>query len=805
MLTAHERFQRQKANPALIRLHRALSRLKSTVTLMNTGAHPDDEQSGLLACLRFGLGLRVIVACSTRGEGGQNALGPERSGALGVLRTREMEEAARGLDADIVWLGHGPDDPIHDFGFSKDGDQTFAHWGEERIIERLVRAYRSERPDIVLPTFLDVPGQHGHHRAMTRAAEKAIALAASPTAFPEHFSEGLTPWRVSKYYLPAWSGGGDTYDDEVPPPVATIIVEAEASEPATGVEYDRIGEWSRAYHASQGMGVWRDTPKTAWPLHRLHASGGGTAETSILDHIPSTLADLADDPDLPPTAREALNLAHTRLEQAIASFPRRGDIENALLAALGQIGRVQSDAPDDFIARHGHRLTRKLAEIHAALLEAQGLLVRACCNPASLAPGDKSELVVQIEGARPGQIPDIAPVMPEGIHCGEGVTTGPITRFELSVDSDASLSTQYPPAWASLGGNDDGFINICVEIAGGTVDCPIDFEEPLRIIPKHSVEFVPDALILSTHTKQRPWAFKLKRPLASGALQFDAPEGWQVNRNGEGWALSALAPPTAGQIKLIPIIDGRTASRITPIAYPHIGRTQHVAPETLHVLSLDLKLPENARIGYVGGGADRVATWLQRLELDVTEMDSIALAGDLSAFTTIIIGIFAFGLRTDLAAARDRLHRFVEDGGHLVTLYHRPSDGWNPLATPPRFLEIGSPSLRWRVTNPNAVVEILDANHPLLIGPNRIGPQDWGGWDKERGLYFASKWDDAYQPLLAMHDADEAPLRGALVSAAIGKGRHTHTSLVLHHQMDRLVPGAFRLMANLVQPARNNC
>ena len=82
-----------------------------------------------------------------------------------------------------------------------------------------------------------------------------------------------------------------------------------------------------------------------------------------------------------------------------------------------------------------------------------------------------------------------------------------------------------------------------------------------------------------------------------------------------------------------------------------------------------------------------------------------------------------------------------------------------------------------------------------------MGEEDWANWDKERGLYFASEWDEAYKPLLAMSDAGEDPLTGSLLSAEIGKGRHTHTSLVLHHQLDKLVPGAFRLLANLVQPA----
>jgi hypothetical protein len=167
---------------------------------------------------------------------------------------------------------------------------------------------------------------------------------------------------------------------------------------------------------------------------------------------------------------------------------------------------------------------------------------------------------------------------------------------------------------------------------------------------------------------------------------------------------------------------------------------------------------------------------------------------------SIVVGIFAFGVREDLAAAAPRLHRFVENGGHLVTLYHRPSDGWNPDETPPLCIEIGTPSLRWRLTDPAAIVDVLRPDHPLMIGPNRIEASDWQGWDKERGLYFAACWHKAYQPLLSMNDRGESPLQGSLISAEIGKGRHTHVSLVLHHQLDKLVPGAFKMMANLVQP-----
>ncbi|WP_345900275.1 PIG-L family deacetylase [Martelella sp. UBA3392] len=791
MLTPRQRIEQEMSSSAHVRLYRALTRLTSPVTMMNTGAHPDDEQSGMLAWFSLGLGMRVIIACSTRGEGGQNVLGPERLGALGALRTRELEEAARALDADIHWLGHGPDDPVHDFGFSKDGDATFARWGEDRIVERLVRAYRTERPDIVIPTFLDVPGQHGHHRAMTRAAETALRLAADETAFPEHFAQGLTPWRVAKYYLPAWSGGGGTYDDDLPPPPATLTIDVRERDPVTGADYDRIGEWSRYYHASQGMGWWPERPDHVWQLHLLRGDNAGMPEATILDGLPSTLKDLAPEGAL----GAALAAVDEVIAAALAAFPNADAVQQCLTEAAARIETAEAAGDDAFHALHGHRLARKRAEIDAALFESARIFERAYGEADYLTPGGTATLtVVLAEGADA----TVTPSLPEGVRVVDAAVTEGIHRFTLAADADAPLSNQYPPLWSSLGGNGPVSVTLSAGIAGREVTRSVDLETALPLAPAHSVRLKPSAFILPLQKLPSEISFTADTEMP---LHFKSVNGFEVTGEGESFKIKIPSSPSSGLTVMTPEIAGKPAANITSFSYPHIGRNRFVRPEVLNVLTLDLTLPEGAKIGYVGGGADNVGTWLQRMGLDVTELDANALSGDLSAFTTIVIGIFAFGTRPDLAAATRKLHRFVEDGGHLVTLYHRPSDGWNPETTPPRYLKIGSPSLRWRVTNPQAEVDVLSPGHTLLAGPNVIGPEDWAGWHKERGLYFASGWDDAYEPLLAMHDADEKPLTGALVSAVIGKGRHTHTSLVLHHQMDRLTPGAFRLMANLVQPA----
>ncbi|MBM6594384.1 PIG-L family deacetylase [Microvirga pudoricolor] len=793
----HRRLARAVHEPALVRLHRHLSRLASVVTVMNTGAHPDDEANGLLAALRFAYGMRIVVACSTRGEGGQNALGPERGGALGVLRTAEMEESARRIDADIAWLGHGPADPVHDFGFSKNGPDTLRRWGEERLLERLVRAYRRYRPDIVIPTFLDVPGQHGHHRAMTQAAEAALAMAADPATFPAHAAEGLEPWQVSKFYLPAWSGAGYAYDDEVPPPPATLAVET-ARDAVTGLTFRQLGEWSRAAHASQGMGVWRDSATDRWELHLKHRAGGAPVrETDIRDGLPASIADLAGEGGLTGSGTAELRGAEDRIREAVGSFPDRGRIAASLAHAGRLIGSALAGADPVSLGCIGHRLRRKQREIDAALLELSMGSVRAdVTGPAH--PG--ATLTLDVHADAPGWSDlRIAPRLPHGFQAVETGGNGGFRRFAITIPADAALTGNYAETFDPMGGNGPIGLGITGTVDGHRIAVDRDLDEAVSVVPRHSLSIDPALVVLRQGGGQGPFAVETEGTPATG---WDTPPGWEVRQECARWIVE---PPQAGPVglaSLVPLVDGTPASAVRPLSYPHIRPAAFVAPVDLKVLTLDVALPGGVRIGYAGGGSDGVGDHLRRLGLDVTDLDAADLsAGDLSEFTTLVVGIFAFGLRPDLRAATDRLRRFVEAGGHLVTLYHRPTDAWDPDHTPPRRLVIGSPSLRWRVTDPSAPVTILAPDHPLLTSPNRIGPQDWADWDKERGLYFVSEASPEYESLIAVNDPGEAPLKGGLVSGRIGRGRHTHVALVLHHQMDKLVPGAFRLMANLVQPA----
>lgn len=777
------RLRRAAAAPRLIALHRALGRLGSPLSLMQTGAHPDDEQSGLLALLRHEMGMRVFIACSTRGEGGQNALGPERGGALGLIRSREMEEAARVLDVDLVWLGHGPEDRVRDFGFSKSREDTLARWGRERILERLVRAYRRFRPDVVLPSFLDVPGQHGHHRAMTWATEEALALAADPAAFPDQALSGLKPWRVAKFYLPSWSGAGDAYggayDDEEPPPPATLLVKAEGPDPATGLEWDRLGEVSRSLHATQGMGRWRE-PRREWALHLR----SGAAESDLREGLPSRLRDLGRSP--------ALAEAEEALAAAREAFPHSAALIEALARAKAALSQAQEAASPGEREAHGHRLARQQVELDAALALAAGFEAEIDVDPPRPAQGGESRIRIRLE---PGLAEGVAATV-EADPALARIEPLEAGLFAARVREDAPILNDFHPHWSPLGEGEPLAIRLTARIGGAAVSVLKTLERRFGVSPAVLGGLSPDKILLRPN---HPAPQRLRLEIPEGAQVEIRTAGARIERLGEVLTIANEPGPDQreGLSRTPLLLDSRKAWVRRGFAYPHVGEGEFVEASVLESLTLDLEVPQN-RVGYLGGGADRVDFWLERMGADWAPLNAEALAGDLSGFETLVVGVFGFGLRPDLLAAREKIRRWLEAGGHLLTLYHRPGDRWAEFGLP---LTIGSPSLRWRVTDPAAPVEILRPDHPFLTGPNRIRPEDWRGWDKERGLYFASSWDEAYEPLLALSDEGEAPLRGSLLTGRFGKGRHTHVALTLHHQMDRMAPGAFRLFANLLQRA----
>jgi len=752
-------------DPLIARLWRAIAGTRSVVGFMNTGAHPDDETSAMLAALWLRDGVNLSYACSTRGEGGQNDIGTESGSDLGTLRTAEMERAAQVLDMRLYWHGQTADDSITDFRFSKSGVETMGIWGRERLMQRFVEIIRTDKPDIICPTFLDIPGQHGHHRAMTEAAHAVIAMAADPA----YEGCSLSPWQVSKIYLPAWSGAGGAYDDEVPPPPATVVVEAKGADPILGMSYERIGQWSRQFHRTQGMGRWIPAGQERdWPLH-LAWSGVGEDRGAVTDNLPRTLADLG----LAQAQEEidGLSLAFTDLP-AVA---RRASRAMALLEAA-------TVGPE-----HAHRVTRKIAQLARVIRLASGIDARAWPARAVISPGEAVDITVE---AHDGATVSVVP--------GPGMQT---TGTGLAAAADAPPADPYPDSYDPLAPRLPA-LSVEMTVDGITSRSTVPFETPVLILPTPRARLSETSAFVNLSRAGREITLAVPDQ-STGTTAFDLPEGWAQEWQGREVTLRLPQDAAPGLHHLPLLVDGVQASTTRLIAHEHVPLRLNHRPALLSVRLAEVAVPD-ARIAYIGAGNDRVAPWLRAAGFEVTEMDDADLArpDPFDGFDSVLVGVFAYRFRPALKPAVAGLNAWVAAGGTLVTLYHRPWDDWDPDATPPARIEIGQPSLRWRITDARAAVTVLAEGHDVLAAPNVIDATDWDGWQKERGLYFAKSWDAAYTPVLRMADPDEQPLDGGLLVGEIGRGRHAHVALNLHHQLTQLVPGAYRLMANLLTPRR---
>ncbi|MBX2839152.1 MAG: PIG-L family deacetylase [Gammaproteobacteria bacterium] len=788
------RIDHHRNHARAVDLHFALRRLHSTVSFMNSGAHPDDETSAMLAALGFRDGLDISYACANRGEGGQNNIGTESGSSLGTLRTAEMERAAFTLDLRLYWLSTHAADTITDFGFSKSGIETLDRWQHERTLRRFVTIIRRERPDILCPTFLDVPGQHGHHRAMTQMAHEVMGVAADPAYQCEHNGVTLEPWTVAKLYLPAWSGGGSAYDDELPPPPATVTVPADGIDEITGWSWEIIGQQSRRCHLTQGMGRWIAAgDERNWPLH-LAQSVFTATETCITDHLPVDLSQLADFARAP-SIRNELNNAQSAINNAIDAYPQLDQVLLAATSALRSIQNAQQLCPESAAEQVQHRLLRKRTQLSRVIRLTSGIQVEAVADSSQLRPGSQTSVRLEIREPSTSASAKIRHTVKL-----TGNNDWLISDNQLALSESAQPTESYPEDYFPDEARTPG-IKLELSVNGVDSASTIDMVNTPISLPHRVVNLASTSVVINQQSSLQEFTVAIEKQFPSDAqISLKAPEGWTVNTNTQNVSVGLPAQLAAGYYELDVLLDGQPADTEKIIEHAHVPDRVMTTTAKIRVLVLDVSLPKK-RVAYVGGGNDRVAELISDIGLEVTQLDDTGLAGgrDLKQFDTLVIGLFAMRTRTALAENIQHIHQWVENGGHLLTLYHRPWDDWKPDTIPPRYLEIGQPSLRFRVTNENAAVTHLQPDHTLLNHPNKISADDWQGWHKERGLYFAKQWHDDYQPLLSMSDPDEEPLIGGLLSAEVGKGRHTHTSLILHHQMAKLVPGSFRLMANLLQ------
>ena len=831
MTEAQRRIAIQQSNSCIKKLWNSLIPLQHLGSFMNSGAHPDDERSHILAYLARNQGVRVMYATATRGKGGQNAIGTESGNDLGTLRTEELEAAASQIPMSVHYYSEQFGDAIDDFGFSTDPAEVEKKWGHTRMRERLVRIIREQKPDILSAAFLDTEGQHGHHRAITRATIDAYYLAANPDAFSKQIGEdGLKPWQVKKLYLPAISGRGDVYDDTEPPPEPTVSIPTGNFDQIIGATYRQISEWSRVRHLTQGMGRWYEAEPEMSHMHRLLCELDiPLQEDDIFVGLIKDYDDLAliCDGVLSKLLKEAGKTTY----KIIGAFPDRTKILfqlNRLSKQLDDITGALKNQPEHIFSEIEHRIKLKKKQLGIAFFEASGIQANITWDSNFISPGQKLKgklalyntsdqewngLLLYLVGETVKKFERADPIKFK-------LRSGERKNIEISaIVSDQAafhhpLNKNYEPMWQM-----ERFSAVFdLPTLGKHATINLLPSDPVLIVPNVNLSWEASGLFYNRLTDGDPVQAtlrvdKLTEIYADINIGLKAPEGWTVMppnysmkaenlANSSNYPFTIAGPTNSERLEITPfanIEEDQFEENVLMMDYAHIRNTCNIIPAKLAVQPIDLEIPARLNIGYVDRGADRVYYWLKRFGVNVTMLspDNIKY-NDLSIYDSIVIGIRAFD--SDLNSTSQFLRDYVENGGNLVTQYNRTDDDWNSKTTPPRPITIGSPSFRWRITDPNAKVIHLKPNHHLLTTPNKIDGADWENWHQERGLYFPMEASPEYEFLLSISDHGNPPLNGALISASIGAGWHHHCSLILHHQLEHQVPGAARLLANLITP-----
>jgi len=781
-------------------LAHAVDRLGVTARVLYVAAHPDDENTRLLAYLANARHVTAAYLSMTRGGGGQNLIGSEQAELLDVIRTEELLSARRIDGAQQRFTR------MRDFGYSKTAKETLEIWGHDQALADVVWVIRTFQPDVIITRFDETPPNHGHHTASAILAREAFTAAADPSRFPGQLKDGVKIWQATRlvHNFPTWR-------DE-PAPEGALSLDVGAYDARLGLSFGELAALSRSQHRSQGFGV---SGERGPSVERFVPLGGTPAAKDILDGIPLGW-------DRFGKAGAAVGRS---IDEARAKLSR-DEPERAMPALLA--ARAALDAlPDE------PRVRDAKAAFEPVLAAVSGLFVRATSPVPLMVPGQSAELSVEVVLRRPAGLTLKRLAYPDKTSLDVGATLvtneKKVVKHDTKVPETTGVSIPYwltsPVAKPALIGQprDPAPLNVIAtfETKSGSFDVTLpvlySWTDPARGERLREVLVAPAATVTPARTASmsvngKPAPVVLRVRAAKDGVKINvtlpAPSGWRVEpasaavelaRAGDEATVRFSVTPLTGatSVELFPALDGSTASSVREdvIDYPHIPIQDVLQAARLRVVPLTATVPEGV-IGYIEGSGDSVADDLAHIGMRVELIDDEALrSADLSRFHAIVVGIRAFNTRATLRAQQDRLMKYVEGGGTLVVQYNTQSR-LGPLEgrVGPYPLTVG----RGRVTEERAVMTALVPDHELLTRPNRIGPSDFDGWVQERGLYFAETWDPKYTPIFSAFDTDEKPLEGSLLFAHYGKGRYVFTGLAFFRQLPAGVPGAYRLFLNLI-------
>lgn len=829
----------QSMNSAEILL--GLKKLKVIGSVLYIAAHPDDENTRLLTYLSKERLFRTGYLSMTRGDGGQNLIGDEQGVELGLIRTQELL-AARRIDGAEQFFTRA-----YDFGFSKSTDEALRIWNKEKILSDVVWVIRKFQPDVIITRFPpDSRAGHGHHSASAVLAREAFDAAADPNRFPEQFAFGVKPWKAKRIFWNTFNFGGNntTSNDQ-------LKIDVGGFNPLLGKSYGEISSEGRSMHKSQGFGVPRqrgfqtefftltggdavqndlvDGIVTDWSRYE-----GGAAVNAMIDHLIAGYS--FQNPSASVKELVELYKAVEQIKDGDWRKKKLEEIKQLIEACAGLY--IEATTNQEYVV-FNDTLNVNFSLINRSIVPVQlkSIKIDSCRRykiPDSLLQ-KYPQYAINEENKCKQQIDYLDSTFNKDLVLNQGFTfskslfvTHSFTEpywikepmetgsFNISNQQLIGMAESAPAYTASftvtINGSD--FVFTKPVLYKYTDQVKGELYQKLVVYPAALIK-ASNSFLLFNNTSPKTASFTfsplLTKPDAKGLVSINKKAGWTISPesakfdfiknqdfvmdftvkpdklvNGDG---GYILPNFTSKFNFI------VKQRLRKIEYDHIPTITYFPDASTRVITVDVKVA-GKKVGYITGAGDFVPYCLQQMgyEVDVLKESDLSLS-KLKQYDAIVTGVRAYNVHAWLSSSYDVLMQYVKEGGVLLVQYNRSNNvGQTRAKISPYPFTVS----QTRVSEEDAAVTMLRPEHPVFNYPNKITVKDFEGWVQERSINEADNMDEHYVPLISMSDAGEPAHKGSLIVTDYGKGRFIYTGLVFFRELPAGVPGAYRLMANLL-------
>ena len=801
-------------------IYLGLRKLNVLGSVLYVAAHPDDENTRLITYFSKDRLYRTGYLSMTRGDGGQNLIGDEQGISLGLIRTQELL-SARKMDGGEQFFTRA-----YDFGFSKNPEETFTKWDKEKILSDVVWIIRKFQPDVIITRFPTTgEGGHGHHTASAILANEAFTAAADPKRFPEQL-KFVQPWQPKRI---VWNSFN--FNNNNAPREGLFSFDVGGFNPVLGKSYGEIAADSRSQHKSQGFGA----TSSRGEAMEFFTTTGGKAPVN----------DLFEDVDLSWKRVKGGEEIKTMIDNITAGFDFLQPDKS--VKGLVQLYKAIASLPE------GYWKEQKLKEVQQLIEQCSGLWLDIFTNEAYAVQTDSSRMFFSLNN-RLGAKAILKSIRVDGYDTtiqqplaknknvnfaktiyvpSEKPITQPYWLQQKMAEGYFNVSDQQMIGNANVQPAYVANINIEIEGENFVWQKPVRYRftdpvkgeiyQPLYVIPPYSLRIDPEVVILKESPKiEYEMAFssyknnnKVNVYRTPGLSQLDSftlrknenkiisfSEELQDQKLPNAKSKSSVSSSSdsyLGQYSFKNKLTNQNLYQVNNIKYDHIPAITYFEDSKITVKNFDLKTV-GKKLGYIIGAGDKVPQALEQMGYEVTLLTDKELArNNLYQFDAIITGVRAYNTNEWMNRYYDKLMKYVEDGGNLIVQYNT-STNIGPVRA--KIAPYNFNISRTRITDENAPVLFLKPSHAVLNFPNKISQDDFKGWIQERSIYHGVDTTNKFEAILGMNDPGEKQDNGSLLIAKYGKGYFTYTGLVFFRELPAGVPGAYRLMANLI--ALNN-